>query len=120
MITYKLTKSKYYQNLVLELDGDVLSEHFDKNQENQIAGIHSECILCGKGIKSTNNHYTMMGTGGTYHNLIHKDDMDLAEKNQNQDGGFMGCWDVGSECFKRLKHIPEIKNYVLKPKKENQ
>ena len=51
-------------------------------------------------------------------NLIHKDEWDYASSPENKDGGFMDSWDIGSECVKKLKHIPNIKNYIRKLMKE--
>lgn len=111
-ISYKLTKYKSYKNPILELDGDVLSEHYEKNLDNQIPNAKGECVLCGKSI--TKNSYSIVATGGNMYNLIHKTDWDFAENNKNQDGSFMGGWDIGPACYNKVKHIPEIKDYVRK------
>lgn len=111
-INYKLTKYESYKNLILELNGDVVSKHYDKNLDNQIADAIGECVLCGKGIKKSS--YSICCTGGNMYNFIHKSDWDSAENNRNKDGSFMGGWDIGPECYKKLKHIPKIKDYVRK------
>ena len=113
-ISYKLVKYEGYKNKILELDGDVLSEHYEKNQENRKPDDTGECILCGKGIKNTITCKAIVATGGNMYNFIHKDDVEFAESPENKDGGFMGAWNVGPECFKKIKHIPEIKNYCYK------
>mgnify|MGYP003640032341 CR=1 FL=1 len=77
-----------------------------------------ECIICGKGIKHSSKHYSIVAGGGHEMNLIHKDEWDYASSTENKDGGFMDSWDIGSECVKKLKHIPNIKNYISKPIKE--
>ena len=102
-----------YKNPLIDV-GSFVSEHYEKNINNQIEGAFSECVLCGKGIKSTSNHYTIVCGGGTPELLIHKLEWDYAESKENKDGGFMGSWQIGSECFKKIKHISNIKNYIKK------
>ena len=109
--------NKNYKNPLIDV-GNFVSDYFEKNQENQIAGTSSECILCGKGIKSAANHYTVVSGNGSPEFLIHKDEWGYAESQENTDGGFVGGWDIGSECVKKLKHISNIENYIRKPQKE--
>ena len=112
-------KHESYKNLLLDV-GDFVSEHFDKNQDNQIAGAFTECVLCGKGIKSNANHYSVLAGNGNQQQLIHKDEWDYASSDENNDKGFMNGWDIGTECYKKIKHIPNVKNYIKrnKPNKE--
>ena len=70
MISYKLVKYEGYKNKILELDGDVLSEHYEKNQENRKPDDTGECILCGKGIKNTITCKAIVATGGWYRSVI--------------------------------------------------
>ena len=109
----KLIKDENYKKPLIQID-DECSKHYDKNIENQIAGASSECVLCGKGIKNTSKHYSIVAGLGSYQQFIHKDEWEYAESKNNTDGGFMGCWDIGTECFKKLKDFPNIKNYVSK------
>ena len=113
----ELVKSEHYKNPLISIDEQ--SEHYEKNIENQISGATSECIICGKGIKSTSKHYTIVAGLGNYQNLIHKDEWTYASSPENKDGGFMGGWDIGTECFKRIKNIPNIKDYVYTQKKNS-
>ena len=107
--------NKDYKNPTIDI-GDYMSEHYEKNDNN--CNDNYQCILCGKGIKHTSKHHTIVAGEGTQYNLIHKDEWDYATSKENTDGGFMGAWDIGSECVKKLKHIPNIKNYIRKPIKE--
>lgn len=102
-----------YKNPLIDI-GNFVSEHLNKNQNNQIEDAITECVLCGKGIKSSSNHYTIVCGGGTPDFLIHKDEWNYAESKENKDGGFMGSWQIGSECFKKIKNLPNIKNYIKK------
>jgi hypothetical protein len=109
----KLINDINYKKPLIQID-DELSDHYNKNIENQIAGAKSECVICGKGIKSSSKHYTIVAGLGNYSQFIHRDEWDYAESEKNTDGGFMGAWDIGSECYKKLKDFPNIKDYVDK------
>jgi len=106
--------NKDYKNPTIYI-GDYMSEYYEKNSNNCIESY--QCILCGKGIKHTAKHYTIVAGQGSELNLIHKDEWDYAESPKNTDGGFMGGWDIGVECVKKLKNIPNIKYYIRKPTK---
>ena len=108
-------KNDNYKNPLLDV-GKFVSEHFDKNQDNQVEGTISECVLCGKGIKSNSSHYTVLSGNGASQFLISKDEWDYASSDNNKDGGFMGGWTIGTECYKKIKHIYNVKNYVRKNK----
>ena len=99
-------KTEHYKNPVLNVE-EFMSEHYDKNINNQIEGAVTECILCGKGIKAHSKHYDVVSGCGNYGQLIHKDDWKFADSKENKDGGFMGCWSIGSECIKKIKHIAD-------------
>ena len=109
----KLIQDTNYQKPLLQIE-DEMSIHYDTNIENQIPNAVSECVICGKGIKSTSKNYSIVAGLGNYHQFIHKDEWDYAESKNNTDGGFMGTWDIGSECYKKLKDFPNIKNYIKK------
>ena len=115
----KLIIDKNYKNPLIEVDTEC-SDHYEKNIQNQIAGAVSECVLCGKGIKHTSKHYQIVAGLGNYQQFIHKDEWEYAQSKENTDNGFMGAWDIGTECFKKLKNFPNIKSYVefIKPTKE--
>ena len=109
----KLINDINYKKPLIQID-DEMSEHYEKNIENQIVGAVSECVICGKGIKGKSKHYTIVAGLGNYCQFIHKDEWDYAQSKQNTDGGFMGAWDIGTECYKKLKDFPNIKDYVKK------
>jgi len=109
----KLIQDTNYQKPLLQIE-DEMSIHYDTNIENQIPNSVSECVICGKGIKATSKNYSIVAGLGNYHQFIHKDEWDYAESKNNTDGGFMGTWDIGSECYKKLKDFPNIKNYIKK------
>ena len=106
--------SKNYKNPVI----DISYYRSDKYEINlQMGNGAMECILCGKEIKHSSKHYQIVAGEGNELSLIHKDEWDYACSKQNTDGGFMGCWDIGSSCIRKLKNIPNIKNYIRKPQK---
>ena len=109
----KLIQDTNYQKPLLQIE-DEMSIHYDTNIKNQIPNSVSECVICGKGIKATSKNYSIVAGLGNYHQFIHKDEWDYAESKNNTDGGFMGTWDIGSECYKKLKDFPNIKNYIKK------
>ena len=109
----KLIQDTNYQKPLLQIE-DEMSIHYNTNIENQIPNSVSECVICGKGIKATSKNYSIVAGLGNYHQFIHKDEWDYAESKNNTDGGFMGTWDIGSECYKKLKDFPNIKNYIKK------
>jgi len=109
----KLIQDTNYQKPLLQIE-DEMSIHYDTNIENQIPNSVSECVICGKGIKATSKNYSIVAGLGNYHQFIHKDEWDYAESKNNTDGGFMGTWDIGSECYKKLKDFPNIKDYIRK------
>ena len=109
----KLIQDTNYQKPLLQIE-DEMSIHYDTNIENQIPNSVSECVICGKGIKATSKNYSIVAGLGNYHQFIHKDEWDYAESKNNTDGGFMGTWDIGSECYKKLKDFPNIKDYIKK------
>jgi len=109
----KLIQDTNYQKPLLQIE-DEMSIHYDTNIENQIPNAVSECVICGKGIKATSKNYSIVAGLGNYHQFIHKDEWDYAESKNNTDGGFMGTWDIGSECYKKLKDFPNIKDYIKK------
>ena len=112
-----INKNENYKNPLIDV-GEYRSEHYEKNLNIHTPGAVYECIICGKGIKHSSKHHTIVAGGGHEMNLIHKDEWDYAESIENKDGGFMGAWDIGSECVRKLKNIPNIKNYIRKPTKE--
>ena len=71
-------KTEHYKNPVLNVE-EFMSEHYDKNINNQIEGAVTECILCGKGIKAHSKHYDVVSGCGNYGQLIHKDDWKFAD-----------------------------------------
>jgi hypothetical protein len=111
-----INKNENYKNPLINI-GEYRSDHYENNLNIHVQGASYECIMCGKGIKHTSKHHQIISGGGHEMNLIHKDEWDYAESKENTDGGFMGAWDIGSECVKKLKHIPNIKNYIRKPTK---
>ena len=109
----KFYNDKNYKNPLLDIMSFV-SEHFDKNQDNQIEGTVSECVLCGKGIKATSKNYSVVAGSGSPQLLIHKDEWNYSFSKENTDNGFMGSWEIGTECFKKIKHLTNVKDYLIK------
>ena len=110
-----MTNNENYKNPVIDI-ADYRSDRYEINLE--MGNGHMGCILCGKEIKHSSKHHQIVAGEGIELNLIHKDEWDYAESKENTDGGFMGAWDIGSHCVKKLKDIPNIKNYIRKPLKE--
>jgi hypothetical protein len=76
---------------------------YERNEERTYSSNgQSPCVRCGRAVKSE-QYYVECVDGGLYA-------LSTNEQADYEDGGYMGCFPVGSEC---VKHIPKefVKKY---------
>jgi len=74
----------------------IQTESYEKNEDRTYSNTdYAPCIRCGKAVK--NEKYYVECVDGALEALSTK------EKADYNDGGYMGCFPIGSEC---KKHIP--------------
>ncbi len=108
----KIQKSKNFDGIEFDtIDiGDCIraSEHIrDMNETNYYIGFKKDgvvkpysgqCSLCMKGIKDHKSGFTII-CNSSDQIIVRRSHYDISENS----GGAMGCFDLGSECGKRVK-----------------
>lgn len=85
----------------MRLRCDVLWGKHKVDHNSNRAGF-TPCLICGKGIRNDAKriHWLRVGEGGSH----------LLTEDEPEDAGEMGCWPVGSDCWK--KH-PELHAFEI-------
>ena len=106
-----MDKSRDLNNKTIAID-EYTTETYIKNQENcDTYG----CVLCGKEVKRTPK-YLVVCTMNEHNVYTKKDVQELGYKFlEHNDGGFMGCYPIGTDCHRRyVKGNDVLESVVFK------